>query len=115
MLAALPGDAHARRVNLGFADAAALASTLERGLAAGLDVGDLVLLREYEAERSRAAIAAMAALHGLHTVFGAPGGVAGGLRAAGMGLLNALPPARRACVETAAGVGPLSWASTGSF
>ena len=48
-------------------------------------------------------------------LFGAPGGVAGGLRAAGMGLLNALPPARRACVETAAGVGPLSWASTGSF
>ena len=98
-------------VNLGFADAAALAACIERGLRAGLDVGDLVLLREYETERGRAAMAAIAALHGLHTAFGVQSGAAGAVRAAGMGVINALPPVRRAVVETAAGHGPLSWAN----
>ncbi|KAG9151129.1 hypothetical protein Leryth_002697 [Lithospermum erythrorhizon] len=52
-------------VNMGFADAFSLSKVLAKGVAVGSDIGELSLLREYEAERKPANIALMAALDGI--------------------------------------------------
>jgi len=87
-------------MNLGFGDVAALARILvERGPIS--DVGSALLLRRY-ASRRRASVAAMhATTHGLTRLFATRGRVVRRLRNAGLSLIDALPPIRRALAQPA--------------
>src|SRR5690606_3866866 len=59
-------------MNLGLADAAALAAVIERALAAGEDPGDRRVLRRYERRRKPENLEMLAALDGLHRLFALP-------------------------------------------
>ena len=108
---ALVGDA-ARAVhplagqgaNLGFSDAAALASTLAAGARAGVDPGDDAwLAAKYDEPRRAAARGMQVALDGLSTVFGPQTGPLASLRGLGLAAVDALPPLRAAVVRYASG------------
>jgi 2-polyprenyl-6-methoxyphenol hydroxylase-like FAD-dependent oxidoreductase len=108
---ALVGDA-ARAVhplagqgaNLGFADAACLASALAEGAAAGVDPGDAAWLSlKYDAPRRRAAATMQAALDGLAAVFGPQTGPLAVARGVGLAAVDALAPVRAAVVRFASG------------
>jgi len=59
-------------MNLGLADAAALACVVEDALLAGEDPGDLKVLRRYERERKGANLEMLLALDALHRLFALP-------------------------------------------
>jgi 2-polyprenyl-6-methoxyphenol hydroxylase-like FAD-dependent oxidoreductase len=59
-------------MNLGLADAAALARVVEDALLAGEDPGDLRVLRRYERERKGANLEMLLALDALHRGFALP-------------------------------------------
>lgn len=109
---ALVGDAaHAvhplagQGVNLGLGDAGALAEALAGAVSVGADVGDAGALRaNYEGPRQRHNLGLMAAMDGLQRVFGLGGGPVGAARAAGLGLLNALPPLKNSIMRIAMGL-----------
>jgi ubiquinone biosynthesis monooxygenase Coq6 len=65
-------------LNLGIADADALARALAAGAEQGADPGSLSLLREYEKDRSAHNLLMMGALDAVKRVFSGPGGVGGG-------------------------------------
>lgn len=76
-------------LNLGLQDARSLGALLvEREPVRRL--GDLRLLRRYERERSEAILAMRAAVHGLHSLFGAEGAAVRRLRNAGLNLTDRL-------------------------
>eukprot|EP00879_Flechtneria_rotunda_P009311 GHRR01009748.1.p1 GENE.GHRR01009748.1~~GHRR01009748.1.p1 ORF type:complete len:437 (+),score=158.33 GHRR01009748.1:883-2193(+) len=108
---ALVGDAaHAvhpmagQGVNLGLADAGALAATLAFARQTGQDIGDVMLLQSrYEAQRQAANVAMMAALETLWQGFGLQSGVAGAARAAGLRLLNSIGPVKNSIMQYAMG------------
>jgi ubiquinone biosynthesis monooxygenase Coq6 len=90
-------------VNLGLADAAALAAQVAASVAAGRDLGCPLGLEEgYERPRRRANAAMAAALDGLARAFGGGGGAAGAaLRDAGLAAIDATPAARQAIMRYA--------------
>lgn len=91
-------------VNLGFADAGALASVLARGACGGMDAGDVHLLRDYERERVPLNLATLGAVHGLWQLFGATNPPLALARTLGMGLFNATPAAKAEAAAFALGL-----------
>jgi 2-octaprenylphenol hydroxylase len=87
-------------LNLGLADAAALARSLGRACREGQDPGDLKGLRAYELERKGDNLAMLAVLDGIHRLFRFSGAL-GGLSLAAA---NAVTPVRRALMRQALGL-----------
>ncbi len=107
---ALLGDAaHAvhplagQGLNLGIADAVALARCLADGVAAGRDLGEGALLEAYGRSAAAANAPMLAALDALQRLFGAHSPAVAALRSAGLGAVNALPGVRRAIIRYAVG------------
>lgn len=97
-------------VNLGFADARALADCIAVAAGAGRDIGGEggAAVRGYESERVMVNVAAVAGLHGLRWVFGAKGGrsglgglgsVVGSFRRAGLSVVDGASPVKRAILN----------------
>lgn len=108
---ALVGDAaHAihplagQGVNLGLLDAAALSDTIEKALRDDRDIGDRAVLRRYERWRKGDNLAMLAALDGINRLFGDERPAVGAFRSVALGLVNALPPARRLFMRRAMGM-----------
>jgi 2-octaprenylphenol hydroxylase len=89
-------------VNLGFADAAAIAHCVADAVTAGQDPGDLRVLRRYERARSAQNLLMLGALDGLDRLFRAPR-VLAPLRAAGLSLVDRLPLLKRDLIRHASG------------
>jgi len=90
-------------MNLGLADAACLAAEIDAALAAGLDPGDVRVLRRYERRRKADNINMLLALDGLHHLFGLPTAMAP-IRAFGLALADAVGPAKRWLTRRALGL-----------
>lgn len=108
---ALIGDAaHAvhplagQGVNLGIADALALADAIATAVESGSDIGSEAFLAEaYEAPRQRANLTMMAALESLNHVFGPQSGAAATVRSAGLAMLHASGPLKQQIMRYAMG------------
>jgi ubiquinone biosynthesis UbiH/UbiF/VisC/COQ6 family hydroxylase len=87
-------------LNLGLQDAQALGAIL-MGRPPVRAPGDLLLLRRYERERSEAILAMRAAVHGLHSLFGAAGPAARRMRNAGLNLTDRVPVIKNALLRHA--------------
>jgi len=100
-------------MNLGLADAAALARVVEDALLAGEDPGDLKVLRRYERERKGANLEMLVALDALHRLFALPAWAAP-LRGAGLRAVAGSAVAKRFFMRRALGLNagiknPLRW------
>ena len=91
-------------VNLGFADAAALAATITTALDADEYPGDLPTLRRYERARKGANKTMLRFVDGLNRLFSNRSGSLARLRGAGMYLFNRSGPIRDRAVQTALGL-----------
>ena len=91
-------------VNLGFADAAALAATITRALDADEYPGDLPTLRRYERARKGANKTMLSFVDGLNRLFSNRSGSLARLRGVGMYLFNRSGPIRDHAVQTALGL-----------
>lgn len=87
-------------LNLGLQDAQALGAIL-KGRAPVRGPGNFLLLRRYERERGEAILAMRAAVHGLHSLFGAAGPVARRMRNAGLNLTERVPVLKNALLRHA--------------
>jgi 2-polyprenyl-6-methoxyphenol hydroxylase-like FAD-dependent oxidoreductase len=91
-------------VNLGFLDAAALAETLGRHLAAPhADAGDPVVLRRYERWRKAANVSTLAAMDALHRVFTSRLPGVSGAAGVGLGAVDRVRLLKTALVNRATG------------
>lgn len=93
-------------LNLGLLDAAALASELAahwRRFALA-DPGDATLLRRYERQRKGPNLLALATMDGLHRAFTSDRDAVVALAAAGLGLVDRLPPLKRLFAAQAGGM-----------
>jgi ubiquinone biosynthesis UbiH/UbiF/VisC/COQ6 family hydroxylase len=88
--------------NLGFQDARALAAVLAAREPVR-DPGDLRLLRRYERARAEPVLAMGLTVDGLFRLFGAEGGVAAGLRNAGLTLTDRIPALKGMLMRQAMG------------
>ena len=75
-------------LNLGLADARALAHTIGYAAQHGQDLGDILTLERYNAERWGANAKVAGACDLLGKVYGVQGGLAGAVRGWGMGVLD---------------------------
>lgn len=91
-------------LNLGIADAQALAEVLEAGVVEGADLGSLRLLKRYEAARQPANLAMLAGLTALHKLYGAEASPVRWLRNMGLGALNGLAPVKARMAAMAMGL-----------
>jgi 2-polyprenylphenol 6-hydroxylase len=91
-------------VNLGFLDAAALAETVGRGLAAGRDPGDPELLRRYERWRKPENVIAMRAFDGINRLFSNDDPALGAIRRVGFTLVDRLAPLKGIFIRRAMGL-----------
>ncbi len=90
-------------LNMGLRDVAALAEVLSDSARLGLDLGHPDVARCYERWRRSDNAATAIATDGLVRLFGVPGRTATAIRATGLGLVNRLPPLRRAFMKIARG------------
>jgi 2-octaprenylphenol hydroxylase len=91
-------------VNLGFADAAELASVIAAALAENENPGDLPTLRKYERARKGANKTMLHFMDGLNRLFSNESQPLSRLRGAGMFLFNKSGPLRNHAVQTALGI-----------
>jgi 2-octaprenylphenol hydroxylase len=91
-------------VNLGFLDAATLASVLRDALACGEDLGDHYVLRRYERWRKGENLATLAALDGLKRLFGARHPLFQGVRQFGLAAVDRMGPLKRTLARRAMGL-----------
>ena len=91
-------------LNLGLLDAAALSEVILDAVAAGMDPGDVRVLRRYERWRKGENLAAMAAFDGLHRLFGTGAGPFQRLRTLGLAMVGRLGPVRNGLVRRAMGL-----------
>lgn len=110
--AALVGDAAhvthplaGQGLNLGIADAAALADILTEAAELGLDLGELSLLTQYEQRRKPETVAMLGALDTIKRLFSGEPGVMSAARNAGMSVLNNIDPVKRFVAGYAMGSG----------
>ncbi|XP_057437158.1 uncharacterized protein LOC130729418 isoform X1 [Lotus japonicus] len=90
-------------VNLGFGDAFSLSRTIAEGIALGSDIGEVNLLRKYEAERKPANIMMMAVLDGFQKAYSIDFGPFNFLRAAAFQGANYISPLKRSIISYASG------------
>lgn len=88
-------------VNLGFADARTLTECVAAAAATGRDIGGELgaPLRNYEARRMPANVAAVTGLHALRACFALDGGAATSVRRLGMSLVGGITPVKRAILR----------------
>ncbi len=91
-------------VNLGLSDAAVLAEVLMEAHAHGKDIGARSVLRRYERARKGEVLAMIAALQGLHRLFGSRRAALRRARNLGLALTDALPPVKNLIMRRAMGV-----------
>lgn len=91
-------------VNLGLSDAAVLAETLIQAHAQGKDIGANAVLRRYERARKGEVLAMIAALQGLHRLFGSQHASLRWARNLGLDLTDALTPVKNLIMRHAMGV-----------
>jgi 2-octaprenylphenol hydroxylase len=87
-------------MNLGFLDAAAIATVVEDTLLAGEDAGDLKALGRYERARKGDNLAMLAAFDGLNRLFRLPAWAAP-IRAAGLTAVGAAAPIKHLLMRQA--------------
>lgn len=90
-------------VNLGFGDAYALSKVIAEGVAVGSDIGDVSLLKKYEADRKPANIAMMALLDGFQKAYSVDFGPLNVLRAAAFHGAQYISPLKRNIISFASG------------
>ena len=96
-------------VNLGFADAEALADVLAEAVESGADVGDPAILNEYQRRRMPQNLGMTALLDTLKRVFAWDSGALVLARNAGVESLNLLGPLKRRAMRYALGSGDPAW------
>jgi 2-polyprenylphenol 6-hydroxylase len=94
-------------VNLGFADAAALARAL-RGMRGHRDAGDASVLRRFERGRAEDILAMRWVTHGLHRLFAARSPAAARIRNLGLNLTNSIPAVKSLLARRAMGAADFS-------
>ncbi|KAJ1381746.1 Ubiquinone biosynthesis monooxygenase COQ6 [Sesbania bispinosa] len=90
-------------VNLGFGDAFSLSRIIAEGIALGTDIGEINLLKKYEAERKPANIMMMAILEGFQKAYSIDFGPFNFLRAAAFNGANYISPLKRSIISYASG------------
>ncbi|XP_015961197.1 uncharacterized protein LOC107485197 [Arachis duranensis] len=90
-------------VNLGFGDAYSLSRIIAEGIALGTDIGEVNLLKKYEAERKPANISMMAILESFQKAYSVDFGPFNILRAAAFHGANYIPPLKRTIISYASG------------
>ncbi|XP_059447850.1 uncharacterized protein LOC132179199 isoform X2 [Corylus avellana] len=90
-------------VNLGFGDAFALSRVIAEGIAVGTDIGEVSLLKKYEAERKLANITMMAILDGFQKAYSVDFGPLNILRAAALHGAHYISPLKRSIISYASG------------
>ncbi|XP_024028140.1 ubiquinone biosynthesis monooxygenase COQ6, mitochondrial [Morus notabilis] len=90
-------------VNLGFGDASSLSRVIAEGIAVGTDIGEVSLLKKYEAERKLENIAMMAVLDGIQKAYSVDFGPLNILRAAAFHGANYISPLKRSIISYASG------------
>ncbi|XP_002518129.2 ubiquinone biosynthesis monooxygenase COQ6, mitochondrial [Ricinus communis] len=90
-------------VNLGFGDAFALSRIIAEGIAVGTDIGEVSLLKKYEAERKPANVTMMAILDGFQKAYSVDLGPLNILRAAAFHGAHHISPLKRSIISYASG------------
>ncbi|KAK6929612.1 FAD-binding domain [Dillenia turbinata] len=90
-------------VNLGFGDASALARVIAEAVAVGTDIGEISMLKKYEAERKSANIMMMAILDGFQKAYSVDFGPLNIVRAAAFNGANYFPLLKRSIISYASG------------
>ncbi|KAK9288080.1 hypothetical protein L1049_016527 [Liquidambar formosana] len=90
-------------VNLGFGDAYALSRVIAEGIAVGTDIGEVSLLKKFEAERKPANIMMMAVLDGFQKAYSVDFGPLNILRAAAFHGAQYFSPLKRSIISYASG------------
>lgn len=91
-------------VNIGISDAAALAQSIESAVRVGMDVGDLIMLEEYERRRLSDNSIMLGGVHLLREVFGVTEGPLAWLRTVGLDFFNSVPVAKAKASSRAMGL-----------
>ncbi|KAK7293199.1 hypothetical protein RJT34_16062 [Clitoria ternatea] len=90
-------------VNLGFGDAFSLSRIIAEGIALGSDIGEVNLLKKYEAERKSANIMMMAILDGFQKAYSIDFGPLNILRGAAFHGANYISPLKKSIISYASG------------
>ncbi|XP_075649434.1 uncharacterized protein LOC142619931 [Castanea sativa] len=90
-------------VNMGFGDAFALSRVIAEGIAVGSDIGEVTMLKKYEAERKPANIMMMAILDGFQKAYSVDFGPLNILRAAALHGAHFISPIKRSIISYASG------------
>ncbi|KAA8548456.1 hypothetical protein F0562_000140 [Nyssa sinensis] len=90
-------------VNLGFGDAFSLSRVIAEGIAVGSDIGEVSLLKKYEADRKPANIAMMAVLDGFQKAYSVDFGPLNVLRAAAFHGAHFISPLKKNIISFASG------------
>ncbi|XP_018827095.2 ubiquinone biosynthesis monooxygenase COQ6, mitochondrial [Juglans regia] len=90
-------------VNMGFGDALALSRVIAEGIAVGIDIGEVTMLKKYEEERKRENIMMMAILDGFQKAYSVDFGPLNLLRAAVLHGANYISPLKRNIISYASG------------
>ncbi|XVF65096.1 hypothetical protein PTKIN_Ptkin09bG0219300 [Pterospermum kingtungense] len=90
-------------VNLGFGDASTLSSVISEGIAVGTDIGEVSLLKKYEAERKPANVMMMAVLDGFQKAYSVDFGPLNILRAAAFHGAHHISPLKKSIISYASG------------
>ena len=91
-------------LNAGLKDAAALAEALRDARRSGIDIGSRFPLETYQRWRRFDAASMAMATDGVNALFSNASPALRGLRAFGLGAVNAVPPLKRALIREAAGL-----------
>ncbi|OMO88316.1 Ubiquinone biosynthesis monooxygenase, COQ6-type [Corchorus olitorius] len=90
-------------VNLGFGDASTLSNVISEGIAVGTDIGEVSLLKKYEADRKPANVMMMAVLDGFQKAYSVDFGPLNILRAAAFHGAQYISPLKTSIISYASG------------
>ncbi|KDP20324.1 hypothetical protein JCGZ_06410 [Jatropha curcas] len=90
-------------VNLGFGDAFSLSRIITEGIAVGTDIGEVSLLKKYEAERKPTNVTMMAILDGFQKAYSVDFGPLNILRAAAFHGAHHISPLKKSIISYASG------------